>query len=86
MAATSGSVWTPTNIAPSPSHFATRTPKSVALSRTAVRNCVRTRTDSSSPWASVNRVNPQRSTKAKVRSTRMAAFSPIFRGSGAMRC
>src|SRR5262245_11875343 len=60
---------------PSPSHFAMRTPYSVATLRTAPRNSVRTRTDSSSPNSSPNDVKPERSTKANHRSTRTARVS-----------
>ena len=66
---------TATNIAPSPNHFAMRTPKSVATLRAALRNNVSTRTDSSSPFSSLNDVNPDKSTNANARSTRTAACS-----------
>src|SRR5689334_6357055 len=74
-AQTSCSKSTATNIAPSPSHFAMRTPKSVATRRAALRKRVRTRTDSSSPFSSLKDVKPDKSTKANARSTRTTTCS-----------
>ena len=42
-----------TTMQPSPSHLAMRTPRSVATSRTSVRNALRSRPAASSPNAAV---------------------------------
>ena len=78
-ALTSDGPSTATSIAPSPSHLAMRTPTSDAIERTAVRNWASTATASSSPWRSVKRVKPERSTKAKVLGTRMPPVWPATR-------
>ena len=59
------------SMAPSPSHLTMRTPRRAAASRSDVRNPASSSTVSSSPFSSVYAVNPQRSMKAKQRSTRM---------------
>ena len=60
-----------TTMQPSPSHLATRTPRSDVTSRTIARNAESSRPAASSPNAAVKFVNPERSTKQNVRGTRM---------------
>src|SRR5438128_5972164 len=67
----------PESMTPSPSHFVIRTPRSSLAARKAARSLARTATAASSPSASVYAVNPQRSRKAKVRSTRIGALARV---------
>src|SRR3984957_10190453 len=79
MVSRSGRVSTHTSITPSPSHLTMRTPRREQMSRRRARNAVSTSTARSSPSSSVNAVKPETSTKAKLRCTRIGAYSHVSR-------
>ena len=65
-AAIVGPTSTPTSIAPSPSHFATRTPRRVASSRVSARKLLNASMAACSPLVAMNFVKPHRSMNANA--------------------
>ena len=70
-----------TSIAPSPSHFATLTPRFAATLRVTLRKSPSIATASWGPWERVYAVKPQRSAKQNVRLT-LRWLSPSGSSSG----